>query len=59
MTEAYQLLEMDELAEKSLALLKLNYPDHPQLVDGQLKESGLADVDRRSFWNIISFGLID
>ena len=59
MTEAYQLLEMDELADKSLALLKLNYPDHPQLVDGQLKESGLADVDRRSFWNIISFGLID
>jgi len=59
MTEAYQLLEMDELADKSLALLKLNYPDHPQLVDGQLEKSGLTDVDRRSFWNIVSFGLID
>ena len=59
MTEAYQLLEMSEQAEKSLALLTLNYPDHPQLVDGKLEESGLADVDRRSFWNIVSFGLID
>ncbi|MEK9713459.1 MAG: outer membrane protein assembly factor BamD [Thalassolituus sp.] len=59
MTEAYQLLEMQEQADTSLALLKLNYPDHPQLVDGKFEASGLTEVDRRSFWNIISFGVID
>ena len=59
MTEAYQLLEMDKQAEQALALLTLNYPDHPQLVDGEFVESGLADVDRRSFWNIVSFGIFD
>lgn len=59
MTEAYQLLELDEKAEQSLALLKLNYPDHPQLEDGVLEPSGLTQVDRRSFLHIITFGLID
>ena len=59
MTEAYQFLELKEEAEKSLALLKLNHPQHPQLENGVFVKSGLADVDRRSFWNIVSFGLID
>jgi hypothetical protein len=40
-------------------LLKLNHPQHPQLENGVFVKSGLADVDRRSFWNIVSFGLID
>lgn len=59
MTEAYQFLELKEEAEKSLALLKLNHPQHPQLENGVFVKSGLADVDRRSFWNIVSFGFID
>ena len=35
MTEAYQRLHLDELAATSLETLKLNYPNHPSLVDGQ------------------------
>jgi len=28
-------------------------------VDGQFEASGLTEVDRRGFWNVVSFGLID
>lgn len=59
LTEAYSALGMEDDAATSLALLKHNYPDHPQLADGEFKDSGLAMVDRRSFWNIVSFGLLD
>ncbi|HBS42065.1 MAG TPA: outer membrane protein assembly factor BamD [Oceanospirillales bacterium] len=59
MTEAYHYLELDDKAQTSLAVLKLNYPDHEQLVNGKFMKSGLADVDRRSFLNIVSFGILD
>ena len=59
MTEAYQYLGLDEKAGNSLAVLKLNYPNHEQLEEGKFVKSGLADVDRRSFLNIVSFGLLD
>ncbi|TNC92248.1 outer membrane protein assembly factor BamD [Thalassolituus sp.] len=59
MTEAYELLGLTEESEKALALLTLNHPDHPQLESGTFESSGLTEVDRRSFWNIVSFGLID
>ena len=59
MTEAYELLGLTEESEKALALLTLNHPDHPQLESGKFESSGLTEVDRRSFWNIVSFGLID
>jgi outer membrane protein assembly factor BamD len=35
MVESYQRLHLDELAATSLETLKLNYPNHPSLVDGQ------------------------
>jgi len=35
MVEAYQQLGLDDLAGTSLQTLKLNYPDHPSLEDGQ------------------------
>ena len=57
--EAYRLLGLNKESGQALALLKLNYPEHPQLKGGEFKDSGLAMVDRRSFWNIISFGLLD
>jgi len=57
--EAYEALNMKKEADQSLALLKLNYPHHRQLKDGHFVNSGLAMVDRRSFWNIVSFGLLD
>jgi len=59
MVEAYQLLGQEDLANKSLAVLKANYPKHPQLVDGEFIHSGWAQQDRKSIWNVITFGLID
>ncbi len=57
--EAYGYLNMQAEADKALALLRLNHPEHPQLAGGDFVESGLAMTDRRSFWNIVSFGLVD
>ncbi len=57
--EAYRTLGMQNDADQALALLTLNYPQHPQLAEGDFVDSGLAQVDRRSFINIISFGLLD
>jgi outer membrane protein assembly factor BamD len=59
MVEAYDELKMTSESEQALALLKQNYPDHPQLKDGKFKSSGLAMVDRRSLLNVITFGLLD
>ncbi|MDF1763026.1 MAG: outer membrane protein assembly factor BamD [Oleibacter sp.] len=59
MTEAYRALELNDKADDALAIFKLNYPDHPQLASGKFKKSGLAEVDRRSWINVITFGLID
>ena len=59
MVEAYDELKMTSESEQALALLKQNYPDHPQLKNGKFKSSGLAMVDRRSLLNVITFGLLD
>jgi len=57
--EAYRLLELNEEANRALALLSHNFPQHEQLEDGEFKSSGLIWVDRRSLLNVISFGLLD
>lgn len=57
--EAYRYLELPEQSEKALAILKLNYPDYHQFKQGKFVESGLAQTDRRSWLNILSFGLFD
>lgn len=59
MIEAYELLGQQDLADKSLAVLKANFPDYPQLQDGQFVHSGWAQKDRRSIWNVMTLGLID
>jgi outer membrane protein assembly factor BamD len=33
MAKAYRILEMDELSNDSLRVLKLNYPNHPGLYE--------------------------
>jgi outer membrane protein assembly factor BamD len=58
MTEAYQRLTLDELAATSLETLKLNYPDHPSLVDGQFVQRE-EDVDSRSWLAKATLGLIE
>lgn len=58
MVEAYQRLGLDDLAATSLETLKLNYPDHPNLEDGQfvpLEE----EADNRSWLAKATLGLIE
>lgn len=57
--EAFRELKMLDEANTALSLLQANYPDYKQLKDGKFIESGLAQTDRRSFINIISFGILD
>ncbi|MNJ27648.1 Outer membrane protein assembly factor BamD [compost metagenome] len=58
MTEAYMRLHLDELAATSLETLKLNYPDHPSLVDGQFVPQQ-NEADNRSWLSKATLGLID
>lgn len=57
MVQAYQLLEMDDLANNSLMVLKENFPDHESLNDkGQFVATTTVSNQDRSWLNIISFG---
>ncbi|MEO4047237.1 outer membrane protein assembly factor BamD [Pseudomonas sp. CAU 1711] len=58
MVEAYQRLELSELAATSLETLKLNYPDHPSLVDGQFVPRE-QEADNRSWLAKATLGLIE
>ena len=57
MIEAYQLLDMEDLALESLTVLNSNYPDHELLdKDGRLKASKSVK-NKKSWINILTFGL--
>ncbi len=58
MVEAYQRLHLDDLADTSLQVLKANYPDHPQLVDGKF-EPRTPEADNRSWLSKATLGLIE
>ena len=58
MTEAYQKMHLDELAATSLETLKLDYPNHPSLVDGQFVPQQ-KDDDDRSWLSKATLGLIE
>jgi outer membrane protein assembly factor BamD len=58
MVEAYQHLTLDDLAATSLETLKLNYPDHPSLEDGQFVPRE-ANSDDRSWLTKATLGLIE
>ena len=58
--EAYQALQQPDEAQRMLAILKANYPKHPQFDDnGQFQPSGLTEDDRRTLIGVMSFGLIE
>jgi len=59
MVEGYELLGQHELAEKSFRVLRKNFPNHPQIIKGKFVQSGWAQKDRKSIWNVMTFGLID
>ncbi|MBA1202584.1 outer membrane protein assembly factor BamD [Pseudomonas capeferrum] len=58
MTEAYRHLHLDELANTSLEALKLNYPDHPSLVDGEFAPKQ-GEAYNRSWLSKATLGLIE
>ncbi|HLT04383.1 MAG TPA: outer membrane protein assembly factor BamD [Pseudomonas sp.] len=57
MVEAYQHLGLNDLADTSLATLKLNYPQHPSLRGGQFTPR--ASVDERGLLARATLGLIE
>ncbi len=59
MVEAYQLLELHELAESALRVLSSNYPDHRSLdAAGNFRPTRSVKNTKKSWLNIISFGLL-
>ena len=59
MVEAYQLLDLKELAEETLSVLVSNYPEHKSLSkDGEFMGSKSLLKGDKSLLSIISFGLI-
>jgi outer membrane protein assembly factor BamD len=59
MVEAYQLLEMDELASQALLVLTSNYPDHDSLDEnGSFRKSQTVKSKERGWLNLITFGLM-
>lgn len=59
MVEAYNLLEMEQLAGESLKVLSTNFPDHSSLDEsGQMNSSKLVKSNERSWINRLTFGLI-
>ena len=58
MTEAYQRLSLNDLAASSLETLKLNYPDHPSLENGEFVPRE-EEADNRSWLAKATLGLIE
>ena len=58
MVEAYQRLQLNDLADTSLQVLKTNYPDFPQLADCKF-EPRTPDPDNRSWLSKATLGLIE
>ena len=58
MVEAYQKMHLDDLAATSLETLKLNYPDHPSLADGEFQPKQ-TESDGRGWLSKATLGLIE
>jgi len=61
MVQAYKLLELNDLADSSLAVLRENYPKHPTLdANGNFVSSySVADDEDRSIISYMTLGLFD
>lgn len=60
MTECYYRLGLNELAENTKKILVANYPDSPSLdSEGNFIGPNIEINDKKSWSNIISFGLLD
>ena len=59
MVEAYQLLEMKDLAEQALLVLNANYPEHKSLdSEGNFKKNKGVRAEGRGWLNIVTFGIL-
>jgi outer membrane protein assembly factor BamD len=59
MVEAYQLLEMNDLAEQALLVLNSNYPEHKSLdKQGNFKKNNSRRAGGRGWLNVVTFGLL-
>ncbi len=59
MVEGYQHLNLTQPATQALAVLKLNYPDHPSLdAEGNFTGYKVFDDVDPSIWSTLTFGLI-
>jgi outer membrane protein assembly factor BamD len=59
MVQAYQLLDMPDLAGDALAVLRTNYPQHPSLDEHGDFITKFSLTDQRSLTNKLSLGLFD
>lgn len=59
MVQAYLLLGMNDLAERSLTVLRSNYPDHPSLDENGNFNSQVGVTQQRSWLNKATLGLFD
>lgn len=59
MAQAYLILGMNDLAQTSIATLRLNYPQHPALDEGGNFIAQSFPGAKRSWVNIVSIGFLD
>ena len=60
MVQGYKLMGLNDLAQDSLDVLVLNYPDHPSLdKNGNFISAYSSEGIERSWVNTASFGLFD
>lgn len=58
--QAYHLLGMNDLAQQNLDLLRLNFPEYPELDEnGDLRLADNRGANTRSVFNQVTFGLLD
>ncbi|BFM10822.1 outer membrane protein assembly factor BamD [Simiduia litorea] len=60
MAQGYHLLEMNELADSAVDILKANFPDYPNFdSEGNFNFQYSLDINDRSWLNLMSFGMFD
>ena len=60
MAQGYHLLEMNDLADSAVEILKANFPDYPNFdSDGNFNFQYSIDINDGSWLNLMSFGMFD
>lgn len=59
MAEAYTELDLPELKETSLAVLRHNYPNHARFDENGEFKYTMVKRGKKSMWSVLTFGLID